>query len=26
VTADGGEPLAGLPMRIFDGSESRPDG
>ena len=26
VTADGGEPLACLPMRIFDGSESRPDG
>jgi len=26
VTADGGEPLAGLPMRIFDGSESRPVG
>jgi Xaa-Pro aminopeptidase len=24
VTADGGEPLAGLPMRIFDASESRP--
>jgi Xaa-Pro dipeptidase len=24
VTADGGEPLAGLPMRIFDGSETRP--
>ena len=24
VTSDGGEPLAGLPMRIFDGSESRP--
>jgi Xaa-Pro aminopeptidase len=24
VTANGGEPLAGLPMRIFDGSESRP--
>ena len=23
VTADGGEPLAGLPMRIFQGSESR---
>jgi Xaa-Pro dipeptidase len=23
VTAEGGEPLAGLPMRIFDGSESR---
>jgi Xaa-Pro aminopeptidase len=23
VTADGGEPLAGLPMRIFDGSERR---
>jgi len=21
VTADGGEPLAGLPMRIFDGTE-----
>jgi hypothetical protein len=21
VTADGGVPLAGLPMRIFDGSE-----
>jgi hypothetical protein len=26
VKADGGEPLAGLPMRIFDGSESRPTG
>ena len=26
VTADGGEPLAGLPMRIFDGSETRPVG
>ncbi|MGH3092272.1 MAG: M24 family metallopeptidase, partial [Gaiellaceae bacterium] len=24
VTADGGEPLAGLPMRIFDGAETRP--
>jgi Xaa-Pro dipeptidase len=24
VTAEGGEPLAGLPMRIFDGTESRP--
>ena len=24
VTPDGGEPLAGLPMRIFDGSEARP--
>ncbi|MDX6543340.1 MAG: hypothetical protein QOK32_943, partial [Gaiellaceae bacterium] len=24
VTPDGGEALAGLPMRIFDGSESRP--
>jgi Xaa-Pro dipeptidase len=24
VTADGGEPLAGLPMRIYDGSERRP--
>ena len=24
VTTDGGEPLAGLPMRIFDGSEARP--
>jgi len=24
VTADGGEPLAGLPMRIFDGAEKRP--
>jgi Xaa-Pro dipeptidase len=24
VTADAGEPLAGLPMRIFEGSESRP--
>jgi Xaa-Pro dipeptidase len=24
VTKDGGEPLAGLPMRIFDASESRP--
>jgi Xaa-Pro dipeptidase len=23
VTADGGEPLAGLPMRVFDGSERR---
>jgi hypothetical protein len=23
VTADGGEPLAGLPMRIFDGTEVR---
>jgi Xaa-Pro dipeptidase len=23
VTADGGEPLAGLPMRLFDGSEGR---
>ena len=26
VTAEGGEPLAGLPMRIFDGTESRPTG
>src|SRR5206468_1791142 len=26
VTPDGGEPLAGLPMRIFEGSESRPGG
>jgi Xaa-Pro aminopeptidase len=26
VTADGGVPLAGLPMRIFDGTESRPGG
>jgi hypothetical protein len=25
VTENGGEPLAGLPMRIFDGAESRPD-
>ena len=25
VTPDGGEPLAGLPMQIFEGSESRPD-
>ena len=25
VTPDGGEALAGLPMRIFDGSESRPE-
>ena len=24
VTADGGEPLADLPMRIFDGTEGRP--
>jgi len=24
VTADGGVPLAGLPMRIFDGTEPRP--
>jgi Xaa-Pro dipeptidase len=24
VTADGGEPLAGLPLRIFAGAESRP--
>ncbi|MGH3006666.1 MAG: M24 family metallopeptidase, partial [Gaiellaceae bacterium] len=24
VTAEGGEPLAGLPMRIFDASETRP--
>ena len=24
VTADGGVPLAGLPMQIFDGTESRP--
>jgi Xaa-Pro aminopeptidase len=24
VTADGGVPLAGLPMRIFDGTEERP--
>jgi Xaa-Pro dipeptidase len=24
VTADGGVPLAGLPMRIFDGTEGRP--
>jgi Xaa-Pro dipeptidase len=24
VTADGGEPLAGLPMRIFDTAETRP--
>ena len=24
VTENGGEPLAGLPMRIFEGSESRP--
>jgi Xaa-Pro dipeptidase len=24
VTRDGGEPLAGLPMRIFDASEARP--
>jgi len=24
VTTDGGVPLAGLPMRIFDGTESRP--
>ena len=23
VTEDGGEPMAGLPMRIFDGTESR---
>jgi Xaa-Pro aminopeptidase len=26
VTAAGGEPLAGLPMRIFEGSERRPSG
>jgi Xaa-Pro aminopeptidase len=26
VTPDGGEPLAGLPMRIFEGSELRPGG
>ena len=25
VTENGGEPLAALPMRIFDGAESRPD-
>jgi Xaa-Pro aminopeptidase len=25
VTENGGKPLAGLPMRIFEGSESRPD-
>jgi Xaa-Pro aminopeptidase len=25
VTEDGGEPLAGLPMRIFDGTEQRPE-
>jgi Xaa-Pro aminopeptidase len=25
VTEDGGVPLAGLPMRIFDGSEIRPE-
>jgi Xaa-Pro dipeptidase len=25
VTENAGEPLAGLPMRIFDGAESRPD-
>jgi hypothetical protein len=24
VTAEGGVPLAGLPMKIFDGTESRP--
>ena len=24
VTDDGGEPLADLPMRIFDGTEGRP--
>jgi Xaa-Pro aminopeptidase len=24
VTKDGGEPLAGLPMRIFDAAERRP--
>jgi Xaa-Pro aminopeptidase len=24
VGGDGGEPLAGIPLRIFDGSESRP--
>jgi hypothetical protein len=24
VTQDGGVPLAGLPMKIFDGTESRP--
>jgi len=24
VTADGGEPLAGLPMRIYAAGESRP--
>jgi hypothetical protein len=24
VTKDGGEPLASLPLRIFDASESRP--
>jgi hypothetical protein len=24
VTADGGEPLADLSMRIFDGTEARP--
>jgi Xaa-Pro aminopeptidase len=24
VTKDGGVPLAGLPMKIFDGTESRP--
>jgi hypothetical protein len=24
VTENGGEPLAGLPMRIFEGFESRP--
>jgi hypothetical protein len=24
VNADGGVPLAGLPMRIFDGTEPRP--
>jgi Xaa-Pro aminopeptidase len=26
VTPDGGEPLAALPMRVFDGSERRPPG
>ena len=26
VTGNGGEPLADLPMRIFEGSESRPGG
>mgnify|MGYP003694508913 CR=1 FL=1 len=24
VTADGGEPLAGLPMRIYEAGETRP--